>query len=721
MARVVVLLFVLTFGTILKGQDTAAFFHKSFYPYSKPFTSGYFTDYIDSAELFNPPLFNPFIGIGPSILTFYGDVTDKKFIPSVKNKIGFNISASEYVKKYLFISARAMFGTVGATENGPRFANFVSKIRSGGINVSYNFDHFLPSKRRLEPFVTTGLEYFEFLTKTDLLDASKKQYHYWSNGANMSLDENDPNAAKAIPLSRDFNSETDVRKFNYATLGKYAEHSLAIPLGIGLTVHIIPRLDLKVGTTMHFSFTDYIDGITPENKGIGKGNSNKDKFLETYFTLSFNLFNPDNTKAHLSKDELLALENEDTDGDGVTDFKDSCQGTPSGATVNEKGCPIDTDNDRFPDYSDKELNSPVDAFVDDNGVAMNDSTIAQKWWEWSDTAYQYVKYINVVNPVAYAGGKMVSNVTKESTVVYKQELVVVLGTYNKGVPPNELTKLLSISDIKNIIHPDSSTSYTTASYFITSEAEKRRDELISSGFKNAKVMALNKNGYLSEVASDAINIKEKNLNQQSIITKGIVYYVQVGAFSKKTSPSKLKSSGSLIEYKPNDNLFKYLKGPFFNSEDAKKQKDELVKNGVKGAFIATFNNGERVSLSSTTGGGTQSKSNSTKETKINEKQNYSKIKGTVNKKLIYFRVQVGVFENEPSAEILNRLNKIPGLEKKKKSTGVNQYVAGKFNSFDGAKKFRDEIASKYATPDAFVIAFYKDELISLQEALEYLK
>jgi OOP family OmpA-OmpF porin len=43
----------------------------------------------------------------------------------------------------------------------------------------------------------------------------------------------------------------------------------------------------------------------------------------------------------------------DADGDGVKDRKDQCPDTPSGVTVDSKGCPVDTDRDGVVDYLDK--------------------------------------------------------------------------------------------------------------------------------------------------------------------------------------------------------------------------------------------------------------------------------------------------------------------------------------------------------------------------------
>ncbi len=42
----------------------------------------------------------------------------------------------------------------------------------------------------------------------------------------------------------------------------------------------------------------------------------------------------------------------DTDMDGVSDKKDKCPNTPTGVTVDAKGCPVDTDGDEVADYMD---------------------------------------------------------------------------------------------------------------------------------------------------------------------------------------------------------------------------------------------------------------------------------------------------------------------------------------------------------------------------------
>ena len=61
----------------------------------------------------------------------------------------------------------------------------------------------------------------------------------------------------------------------------------------------------------------------------------------------------------------------DSDNDGVFDGLDQCAGTPKGANVDEFGCPEDGDNDGVPDHRDRQLDTPTGAQVDAEGVAID--------------------------------------------------------------------------------------------------------------------------------------------------------------------------------------------------------------------------------------------------------------------------------------------------------------------------------------------------------------
>ncbi|TVZ41741.1 OOP family OmpA-OmpF porin [Alteromonadaceae bacterium 2753L.S.0a.02] len=61
----------------------------------------------------------------------------------------------------------------------------------------------------------------------------------------------------------------------------------------------------------------------------------------------------------------------DADGDGVADAADQCPNTPSGASVDSMGCPIDTDGDGVFDYLDQCPGTGANLKVDDKGCPMS--------------------------------------------------------------------------------------------------------------------------------------------------------------------------------------------------------------------------------------------------------------------------------------------------------------------------------------------------------------
>ena len=65
-----------------------------------------------------------------------------------------------------------------------------------------------------------------------------------------------------------------------------------------------------------------------------------------------------------------------SDGDGVPDYLDKCPGTPSGVKVDPDGCPIDSDGDGVPDYLDKCPGTPAGTQVDADGCPPAGDTLA---------------------------------------------------------------------------------------------------------------------------------------------------------------------------------------------------------------------------------------------------------------------------------------------------------------------------------------------------------
>ena len=140
------------------------------------------------------------------------------------------------------------------------------------------------------PYISAGIESVEFLSKSDLQDANGNYYHYWSDGRIMDMAEDAPNAAaNATELYRDYTYESDLRELNLDGFSKYQERTWAIPVELGAALYITPRVNFRIGTSMHFTFTDLIDNITEESLGDRKGDKRNDRFLYTHFALTYDL------------------------------------------------------------------------------------------------------------------------------------------------------------------------------------------------------------------------------------------------------------------------------------------------------------------------------------------------------------------------------------------------------------------------------------------------
>lgn len=49
------------------------------------------------------------------------------------------------------------------------------------------------------------------------------------------------------------------------------------------------------------------------------------------------------------------------DGNGISDDKDACLGTPTGVVIDPQACPLDSDEDDITDNQDQCLDTPMGA------------------------------------------------------------------------------------------------------------------------------------------------------------------------------------------------------------------------------------------------------------------------------------------------------------------------------------------------------------------------
>jgi outer membrane protein OmpA-like peptidoglycan-associated protein len=179
-------------------------------------------------------------------------------------------------------------------------------------------------------------------------------------------------------------------------------NTIIVPLCIGCRVYINPLIDLGIEYFIHQTFTDELDGFTPQ----GYSNRSNDWYSLTQIYISFNMgknkntrnvewiepteilyeelvkakqeaqqknneLREENSKLKKELDVLASRVNEnktqsdsvfisikkifqtDSDGDGVADEFDKEPNTPQGANIDGAGRTIDSDKDGIPDYKDK--------------------------------------------------------------------------------------------------------------------------------------------------------------------------------------------------------------------------------------------------------------------------------------------------------------------------------------------------------------------------------
>lgn len=652
----------------------------------------------DSAATKDAFQLRPSLSLGAGMLAFQGDIGNNHALYSpLVSRVGYELRLSTPITPWLEGSLYALHGRLGVNERGlSRNLNFESRITAGGLQFRYNFLQLLNPRRVVEPYITFGFESIEFLTKTDLLDAQGRPYHYWSDGSIRDLPEDAVNALDAQVIQRDYSYETDVRELNADGFGKYPERTFGVPLGVGARMDLGMGVDFRIGATMHFTMSDLIDGITPESIGDRKGTAGNDRFLYSYFSVGYAIptgsRKPRKTFTPLPVDEMdmLVLE-ADGDGDGVPDFRDDCPNTPPGVAVDARGCPLDGDADGVPDHMDKEPNSLAGAFVDANGVTITDEGHLKAFLNWKDSANAVIVRSRVESFGPMPPPKFVGP---------KRNFVVKVGTHSEGVSEDLIQKILSLPDVRTIESGDT-TYYVVGSYESIPEALRREMELKGLGFM-AETMG-EEGGRLTDVSreteADRLRMRGMGAGDDS---KDVIVRVQLGAFRYKLSKNIFSEIDDLVTIKGEDGLTRYYTGMYRDVNPAAQHKVKMLLAGFEGAFLVAFREGKRVSIREAGGVLTAPEDLRSLPT------------GSVNKSLLRYKVQVGTFVGNVSMETMEALIEMGDVTSVAGPDAV-RYFYGTFKDRTSADDARRAIQSK-GFGDAFVVGEYNGRIIAAEEA-----
>ena len=677
-------------------------------------------------------IFKPQVSLGTGMLTFYGDIgsNHQGYHPMV-SRLATTLRLINPLNDFLDLGFYVLFGQISANERTlTRNLNFNSNITTGGVTINYNFNQFLRKGRNVEPYIHVGLESIEFLSKTDLQDANGNTYHYWSDGSIKNLAENDPNADNAIDLVRDYTYESDIREQNFDGFGKYQERTLGIPLELGANFHVGNKLKFRVGTAVHFTFTDLIDGVTNESVGNRIGDARNDKLLYTHIAMSydFNIKSKKKPKFDVIDEDSEQYYREDTidsDGDMVVDHMDRCANTPPGVVVDELGCPLDDDLDGVANSFDDELLSMEGALVDMKGVTMTDDQHIENFRRYKDSIGEFTAWDTLQRTWSSDPRSLKTLINTKTLKPKAKELYVVVGSDIQGVSEDELWKKLANRDFQ-VKESGDSILYVMGGYDPNMVADVIK-ELEEDSVQVQGVVEINDQDEITSVNVDeiveSIEVANESQNNETgddefvpVIdpeTQLASFRIQIGAFSRKISKSVFADLPEVVSVKGDDGLYRYFSGSYTDKSKAASHKVNLTTSGYNDAFIVAFKDGKRVTLREA---GFDVKPGLIEDISLSSTPSVN----AVDPKLVKFRVQVGAFKEKVPTDYLDLFLDIGNvLPKKDVVSGFTRYYVGKLDTYEQAMAFRDRIAKK-GLEDCFIVGEFKQKIIPSREALNLL-
>ena len=673
-------------------------------------------------------VFKPQLSIGAGMLTFYGDIgnNNEGYHPMV-SRIATTLRLINPLNDFLDVGFYVMFGEIGANERTlTRNLNFNSKITTGGVTFNYNFSQFLKKSRIVEPYIHVGFESIEFLSKTDLKDANGNTYHYWSDGSIMDMAEADPNLVNnggtltATNLVRDYTYESDIREQDFDGFGKYQERTFGVPLELGANLYTGNRIKFRVGTAMHFTFSDLLDGVTEQSSGNRVGTSGNDRMLFTHIAISYD-FNIKTKKPKIIDDfnpdfeEYFKMDTIDSDGDLVVDHMDKCAKTPIGVMVDEYGCPVDDDLDGVPNSLDKELLSMENAVVNSSGVTMTDYDYSLIYKMYKDSTGEFSDFDTVYSVWTSDPRSVKKIIDTDKISAPEKQLFIVIGSDVEGVSANELWKRLANKDFQ-VRESGDSIMYVLGGYSESELAEKIK-ELENDDIDVQGVVEISNDNEITSVDID--DILENENNDPDLVpvinpdNQEASFRVQIGAFRRKVSKLVFKDLPDVVSVKGDDGFYRFFSGSFVDKNKAAAHKVDLSTSGYNDAFIVAFKSGKRVTLK-------EAGFEVNEDYKENLEVSSTPSANPIDSKYVKFRIQVGAYREKVPIDALDLFLDIGQvLPKRHIPSGLTKYYVGQLNSYQKAIELRDELVAK-GLEDCFIVGEFKNKIISSKEALNLL-
>ncbi len=311
---------------------------------------------VDFAQFKTDSLDNKFVigfGVNAGTYTYYGELNNKKLPFTTNNKLNYGGSI---LMKYKRLGIDLNYNTLNYGQElnqDTLHKNFITKGNLFGIGVNL----FPVLKKQFGWYVGAVINYGIFKLYTDTLDANGNVYKYWSDGTIRNVDENYTNSLTATKTKRDRIYESE--------LGN--KSSLLYGLKTGIIFRAVKDVNININLSYMMAAKESLEAFKSN-----KANSllHFSAGLHWYFNRNKDV---DNNQYYKDVD-FDKIYDVDSDGDGVYDKDDVCQGTEKNIKVDSKGCPLDDDNDGITDVKDKEKNTNKKKLVDLEGKGQEPGT-----------------------------------------------------------------------------------------------------------------------------------------------------------------------------------------------------------------------------------------------------------------------------------------------------------------------------------------------------------
>ncbi len=524
----------------------------------------------------------PRIGLGAGVITYHGEVRDDNYKSFLSNSRAAELTFATSLSRSWEVELRGLYGVIKANPSGiDQVYNFRSTIWNGTANILYNFKNCYKLPPSAHPYISIGIGYMGYDSKTDRYDANGERYYYWNDGSIKNLPESSYFAESAIDLTRDYEYETAFKDLYPAV--NYSTSTFDIPISLGYNFRLGSVVSLRLGSTLHYTFTDNIDNYTSniggENEFIKDALSN-DFFLFHSFSIQFNLWRDKsftNVKSEYYRDvEFSGIDEEDSDGDGISDWDDLCAGTPKGAKVHPNGCPVDTDGDGVPDHEDVEPNTQYGYLTDEKGKAIK----FQELYEQAN---------DTIVPLSR---DLVSNTTIKGNKTTQAKYTVHVGTFSNNTISKDLKALLrTIKGLEEKKVNDTLTIFTMGAFEDYDSAEETRKNLIKKGIDGAFQV---KNDVVYDIAMQLHKIERGAAKSDNLYFRvefeeyrNVIPFDQIKEYTKKFGLDTRETTGGLKVH---------AMGVFRTFSEAAVILGKLRESGIEDPQVVAYLNGKPLTI-----------------------------------------------------------------------------------------------------------------------------